>query len=389
MSLCEYCGEKAGWLQSSHPACVAKANTTGQAVKELAFSGILAGKSYEDLSTEAQQALAENKVLFKYVHETLLQGVNDAASQIALQSPISEEELNRLVAILQGFDITAYSGEYSTRRWFAFPQLGMSNILWQVLHHNTPFFDDEVRFNLQSGETPIFQTGETNVMYSEQRTVSGHTRSFGGLSIPVGCGIYYHIGGSQGHQERTSGLQEVDIGGILITSLSLYFGGQKTPFRIPLDRVLRYQPFVDGVGVCESHGAPKVFTFDYRSMDTGWFFYNLLLALTNKPQTNGPEQTITRKAKQSVVNLQNAFDTFQAANDAFTNLLKNAVVKNTTINTEDLAAYTATVESFLQSPKHLKNILSLCQKPQGRDTARPSRVQKQVGQPLYLWTTGG
>ena len=84
MSLCEYCGEKAGWLQSSHPACVAKANTTGQAVKELAFSGILAGKSYEDLSTEVQQALAENKVLFKYVHETLLQGVNDASQSNSL-----------------------------------------------------------------------------------------------------------------------------------------------------------------------------------------------------------------------------------------------------------------------------------------------------------------
>jgi len=67
---------------------------------------------------------------------------------------------------------------------------------------------------------------------------------------------------------------------MLITSHALYFSGGKTTLRIPLDRVLRYQPYVDGVGVCESHGAPKVFVFDYSGMDTGWFFYNLLVALT-------------------------------------------------------------------------------------------------------------
>jgi hypothetical protein len=281
MSLCDYCGTKAGWFQDSHPACVARADGMGQTVKELVFTGILAGKSYVDLAAEVQQTLTDANVPFKYLRrEALLQGVNDAASQIALQSPVSGEELDRLAAILQGFDITAYRAEYATRRWFAFAQLSMSHTLWAVLNHITPFFNDAVEFNLRSGETPIFQTGNL-VTYAEERTISTHTRSFGGLSLPVGDGIYYHIGGSQGHQERTSGLQPLDGGKMLITSLALYFGGQKTTLRIPLDHVLRYQPYVDGVGVCESHGAPKVFTFDYRGMDTGWFFYNLLSALTN------------------------------------------------------------------------------------------------------------
>jgi hypothetical protein len=44
MSLCEYCGEKAGWFQSSHPACVAKANSTGQTLKELVSKELLEGK---------------------------------------------------------------------------------------------------------------------------------------------------------------------------------------------------------------------------------------------------------------------------------------------------------------------------------------------------------
>jgi hypothetical protein len=49
-----------------------------------------------------------------------------------------------------------------------------------------------------------------------------------------------------------------------------------------LNHVVRYQPYVDGVGVCESHGTPKVFVMDYGGLDTGWFFFNLLSALTGR-----------------------------------------------------------------------------------------------------------
>jgi hypothetical protein len=46
---------------------------------------------------------------------------------------------------------------------------------------------------------------------------------------------------------------------MLITTEALYFGGQTKTLRIPLRHVLRYQSYVDGVGVCESHGPPQSF----------------------------------------------------------------------------------------------------------------------------------
>ncbi len=296
MGLCEYCGEKAGWFQANHPACVTKASSSRKVVEKLVFDGTSAGRSYDELSAEVQKVLTASRVSFKYVRDEVLQGANDAASQIALKSPISPSEFKRLVDILVGFRISGFgaselqlSDEYRAqmvqRKWFALAQLHMSSVLSQVLNNITPNFDDTVgepvAFNLRAGEVPIFQTGDC-VMYAEERTVSNHSRSYQGLSLPVGRGIYYHIGGSQGHQERTSGLVPLDGGKILVTSKALYFGGQTKTFKIQLDHVLRYQPYVDGVGVCESHGAPKVFVFDYRGMDVGWFFYNLLVALTNK-----------------------------------------------------------------------------------------------------------
>jgi hypothetical protein len=222
----------------------------------------VAGKSYEELSAGVQKTLADQKVQFKYVLEALLQRVNDAASQLALQAPISNEEFERLFAILgaKGFNITEYRAEYASRRWFGVTECLMSATLGFVLNHKAVPYAEPVAFNLRSGEAPVFEPGNC---------------------VPIGGGIYYQFGGSQGRQERTSGLVPVDGGKVLITSHALYLGGQQTTLRIPLERVLRYQPYIDGVGVCESHGAPKAFVFDYRSMDTGWFFYNVLMALTN------------------------------------------------------------------------------------------------------------
>ncbi len=76
-------------------------------------------------------------------------------------------------------------------------------------------------------------------MYAEERTLTNYKRSYQGLSIPVGHGVYYHFGGSNGHRERTSGLLPLDGGRMLVTTKSLYFGGQRTTLRIPLDQVLR------------------------------------------------------------------------------------------------------------------------------------------------------
>ncbi|HEV2689468.1 MAG TPA: hypothetical protein VGV35_12980, partial [Bryobacteraceae bacterium] len=183
----------------------------------------------------------------------------------------------------QGWGIQEYlktAADFAQRRWFGLPSLDMSLILWQVLHGLTPIYDGtgRMQFNLHSDEVPIFTAGK--VTLAEEQTVSTHARTFGGLSIPVGGGMYYHVGGSQGHQ--VSGLLPIDIGEMLITTEALYFGGQKKTLRIALTKVLRFQPYVDGVGVCESHGPPKVLVPDYCGMDTGWFFFNLLSALSSK-----------------------------------------------------------------------------------------------------------
>jgi hypothetical protein len=130
MSVCDYCGEKAGWFQSRHPACVAKAESNGQTVTALVFREILAGRSFAELHSKVQQVLADNKIIEPSVREALLHSVNDAISKIALQSPVSDAEYHRLEDILLGYDeFKAWIAALASKRWFGMSQLDMSNIV--------------------------------------------------------------------------------------------------------------------------------------------------------------------------------------------------------------------------------------------------------------------
>ena len=280
MGQCDLCGESAGWFHSRHESCNTKAERIKSSIHDLVLNDSAAGKSFPEIKSAAEQLAAENKLPIGFFRETLLQAADAAAQQAALKSPIKVDELNRLVDILQGFGIDAYTKELPQRKWFGMPYVGMSCTLWQVLNNITPYYDgqEHMDFNLQGGEEPIFGAGK--VTYAEERTVNTSSRTFSGVSLPIGAGAYYHFGGSQGH--TVSGLMPLDVGEMLITNRTLYFGGQARTLRIPLASVIRYQSYVDGVGVCESHGAPKVFVPDYSGMDTGWFFFNLLSAITSK-----------------------------------------------------------------------------------------------------------
>jgi hypothetical protein len=245
------------------------------------FESILKGKPFAEINTAVQEKIQETKLPGAYFKESALQSANDAVSQIALKSPISGDELTRLVDLLKGFGFPEGNRERMLqRKWFGMAYAFMSSTLWAVQNDQPPYYDGtgRMQFNLQHGEEPIVSAGK--VTFAEERTINTGSRTYGGLSLPIGAGAYYHIGASQGH--KMSGLLPFDEGEMLITSKTLYFGGQTRTLRISLAHVLRYEPYVDGVGVCEASGPPKVFVPDYSGMDTGWFFFNLLSVLTSK-----------------------------------------------------------------------------------------------------------
>jgi hypothetical protein len=281
MGKCDLCGDSAGIFKSRHPSCEMKAESLKHSLHDLVLNGVLAGMPFGELNTQTETRIQEENLPRCYFQEAMLLATNDAAIQISQKSPIPEDEVIRLVDLLNGFGYPNGNKEEILRNsLFGMAFTSLSNILWEVQNDRPPYYDGagQMQFNLRLGEQPIFSAG--NVTFAEERTVNTGSRTFGGLSVPMGAGIYYHFGASQAR--KVSGLLQIDVGAMLVTSQALYFGGQQRTLRISLAHVLRYEPYADGVGVCEAAGPPKVFVPDYSGMDTGWFFPNLLSALTAK-----------------------------------------------------------------------------------------------------------
>jgi len=78
-------------------------------------------------------------------------------------------------------------------------------------------------------------------------------------------------------------LQELDYGGFLITTRSIYFGGTEhgVNFRLPLNNIVRFQPYSDGIGICKNGGREQIFA-PQQVPDSGWWLFNLLQALSAK-----------------------------------------------------------------------------------------------------------
>src|ERR1700678_1416920 len=99
MSLCEYCGEKAGWFQSSHPACVAKVESTAKTVKAFVVETLLGGGMLADLTLGVQKILSNNNTKQQYIHDSLMDGLDAGISQFSKKALISNDDYTRIKAI--------------------------------------------------------------------------------------------------------------------------------------------------------------------------------------------------------------------------------------------------------------------------------------------------
>jgi uncharacterized Zn finger protein (UPF0148 family) len=115
------------------------------------------------------------------------------------------------------------------------------------------------RVNLQiEGSSPvILKKGEVvhfadNAVLKEVKSVSlGYSGGSHGVSFPLGGGIRYRVGAYRGHMVREDQLLETSRGTLIISNQRLFLhpsGGHK-PLSIPLNKILSYEGFEDGIEV--------------------------------------------------------------------------------------------------------------------------------------------
>jgi len=274
MSVCKYCGQKAGWFSDAHEECVQKFQQSIESLKAATADAIVEGKSYDDVAASLNGLIADANIPQQDASAAFKQGWSNGAITKSQKEPLCVDEYNAMHQFFKAAGITPED----MVKFPGYVQSSFSFMLWGVLHGQILEYDGPVRFNLQPGEQRVFGFGSM-ILYEEKAT-SSYVGGYSGMSVRVARGMYYHFGGMKGQRVQTSSLQEVDYGQALITSHNFYFSGDKANFRIPYNQVIRFEPYTDGIGIATNHGKKQLFVV-YGLEDCGWFLYNVMQALAN------------------------------------------------------------------------------------------------------------
>ena len=276
MGKCRYCNLKAGLFREAHDTCAQEAITAIEDLRLLVADAIRHSSDAHRLSQRMGELATAGRLRFEEVQNISVKAADDATFDIAMASPVSNEEHERIGSLFQSLDQDLFSKPGRLAQLPGFLSLVHSNTLHQVMHGQVPHYNPEIGrdFVLRRGEEPI---SRRIAQLAEYRTVStGH--SYESVSLPIGNGVYYRLGASHPRATQT-GLVPVDEGLMLITIL---FSGQTNNFRLTFDSVLRVESFTDAFGIHPNHGRGKVFIpAKIGTIDEGWYFHNLVSALVS------------------------------------------------------------------------------------------------------------
>jgi hypothetical protein len=277
MAICRYCGQKAGWFSDSHEDCIRKAEQGITALKSSVAEALVKGKSYEDVRAQIDKLVADSAIPGSQVGPAIKEGWSQGVSERSIAQPISDQEFSAI----SDFYRAAGLNRDEMRQTSGFRTAAFSFLIWTVLHDQIEPYQGPINFNLQSGEVPVF--GIANVLLSEEHTATTYEGGYGGTSIRIANGLYYHLGGVRGHKVQSSSLQEIDYGDFLMTTQGIYFGGREhgVNFRLAYKQVIRFQPYSDAVGICKNGAKEKIFAPQQVS-EAGWFLFNILQALASR-----------------------------------------------------------------------------------------------------------
>jgi hypothetical protein len=291
-----------------HDACAQKANAGIQSVQKCMADAVIEGKHYSDVSATIDKITADAAIPKDQVRSALRDGWSQGAEERSRAQPIGPEELMAMDKIMLDAGFKKEEIQWTVGGW----SMDFSIRIWTVLHDQIQPYQGPVNFNVQAGEVPVW--GLPNMILKQQRTTSSYVGGYSGASMRVASGIYYHFGGVRGHRVESTSLEEVDYGSFLMTTRAIYFGGtaRGINLRLPYSQIIRFQPYLDAVGICRNAAREQVFVpfgahtpagiavsrgADRSSVqvllpdlpknpivfpDCGWFLFNILQALAAK-----------------------------------------------------------------------------------------------------------
>ena len=197
------------------------------------------------------------EVLKGYSKEEILDTFDYVYRQFIEDKELSEKEFNALDKFADSFNLAKEDIGFNEK------------IRPYIFIYNIKEKNELPETKLQAnGFNVILKKGEKihhadNAVLKELKTVSlGYSGGSRGVSFRIMKGVSYRVGGHRGHVIKEDVWKETSIGALLITNKRLFltpFGGNK-PLSIPLNKILSYQLYENGIEVYKE-GREKSYLF--------------------------------------------------------------------------------------------------------------------------------
>lgn len=244
---CQTCGKKLSFLASGTLCKECKAAQEAEIAKrktELATElSNIQGEIVRNKDITEQQI----ELLKKQDKKTLINLYSKVYEAFEANKELDESEINTLKKIQDAFDLSnddvnfdervrPYVYVYSIKKQGTLPTISLQ------IEGSSPVI-------LKKGEVVHFAD---KAVLKEVKSISlGYRGGSHGVSLPIGGGVRYRVGAHRGHIQREDRLVETSRGALLISNQRLFLQpspGHK-PLSIPLNKILSYQCFGNGIEV--------------------------------------------------------------------------------------------------------------------------------------------
>lgn len=275
MSNCKYCAQPAGFLKSSHAACLKIHDDGVLAIRESVRDALRNPLSLGKLRKLVLEISALSKISDLETRDAIARAWKDAVDGYLQDGLIEAAEEQRLSALQQAFSLTQQDLDVDG----AYTRVAKSGVLRSLVQGQLPArvsVAGGLPVNLQKGESVIWAF--RNVEMFEDKIQKEYVGRSQGMSFRIMKGVHYRIGGFKGKPVETTHRVKVDSGMLVVTERNVYFAGPSKSVRIPFDKIVAFHPYDDGVGVMRDSANAKAQVF---VTGDGWFTYNLFVNVAN------------------------------------------------------------------------------------------------------------
>ena len=275
MSICKFCGQKAGLFKSVHKECEA-ANSNGKVtIINKISQAIEATTDFSSFDTELIEIARTAYIQKEDLNELYGLGFDNAVESFLDDGVISPEEEQKISNFKNHFTLD----ESTLDKKGSLQKIVKSLILRDVLDGKIPArlnISGTLPFLLQKDESVIwvFQSVE----FYEQRTKTTYQGRSQGVSIKIAKGLYYRTGSFKGNPVTSEQMTLLGNGILALTNKNLYFASSTKTLKIPYNKLISITPYSDGIGAQKDGASSKPQIF--KNLD-GWFTYNLISNLNN------------------------------------------------------------------------------------------------------------